>query len=99
MDNLDAELARFELPIDASGFAFFLPNYSPALSIALFPQSGSVALIYEPGSPAPSNVYIAHQGGPQTSVPPGESNYAVNAGDYLIIVGQAASCKIQWSYQ
>lgn len=82
---------------DASGLTFFSPNYAPGISFAYFPQSGNVTLVYEAGSPGPTSVYIAHQG-QQIPVQLGQGQYSVSAGDYLWIMGQGASCKIQWYY-
>ncbi len=82
----------------ATGLTFFSPNYSPGLSFGYFPQTGSVTLSYGPGSPPPSSVYIFHQGGQKTPVSVGQGVYTVSQGDYLMIEGNGASCKIQWFY-
>jgi hypothetical protein len=80
-----------------SGVTSFSPNYAPGVSYFGFPQSGTISLYYDPGSPAPTAVYIA-QGGTGTPVIPGQRQYAVLAGAYLQIQGNAASCKIQFYY-
>jgi hypothetical protein len=98
-DSTEKTLPKPEgAPVDASTLTFFCPNYSPDLSFAMFPLSGQVTITYGPGSPSPTNVFISHQGGGSTPVAPGQQTYAVNAGDYLLIEGQGASCKIQWFY-
>lgn len=80
-----------------SGVTLFSPNYAPGISFFMFPQAGTVSLYYGPGSPAPTSVYIA-QGGGQTPVNPGQGQYTVQSGAYLEILGNAASCKIQFYY-
>lgn len=81
-----------------NGFTFFSTNYQPGQSFGYFPTTGTVSLIFGAGSPAPSSVYIFHQGGQTTPVTPGQGQYSVNAGDYLMIEGIGASCKIQFYY-
>jgi|SRR5579872_2648264 len=93
------DLPRPDAPATAATtLTFFSPNYTPDQSFAYFSQTGTVTLTYVPGAPTPISVFILHQGGPQTPVSPGTSQYPVNAGDYLMIVGRAASCKIQFTY-
>ena len=89
---------EFGLPVDATGYTFFCPNYMPGESFAYFPSTGTVQLNCSYGQPQPTNVYIFHQGGSTTQVTQGVAQYSVNAGDYLIIQGPAASCKIAWFY-
>ncbi len=100
MSQTADKLPRMELnaPANASGLTFFSPNYAPGESFAYFPTTGNIMLYFGPGSPAPTQVYIFHQGGSTTPVSVGQAQYSVNSGDYLFIIGQAASCKIQWYY-
>jgi hypothetical protein len=81
-----------------SGITLFSPNYSPQVSYFSFPQSGTISLYYAPGTPAPTAVNILSASG-STPVNPGPGQYTVQAGDYVQIVGPAASCKIQFYYQ
>lgn len=81
-----------------SGVTLVSPNYSPGFSFIKFPQNGTVSLYYGAGSPAPTSVYIFHQGGAQTPVSQGQGQYTVEDDAYLEILGNAASCKIQYYY-
>lgn len=81
-----------------SGVTLFSPNYAPGISFIKFPQDGTVDLYYGPGSPAPTEVYIFHQGGDRTPVAQGRGRYKVESDASVEIRGDAASCKIQYFY-
>jgi len=91
-------LQELGIDVSVSGLTLFSPNYAPGISLFTFPQSGTVQLTYGVGNPAPTSVYIQHQGGGSTPVNPGTQNYTVNAYDVLYIIGAAASAKVQYNY-
>ena len=88
---------EFERAI-STGTTLFAPNYYPDQSFLKFPSSGNVYLTYRAGSPSPKEVYIFHQGGATTRVTPGWNTYSVSNTDHLIVIGDGASCKIEYFY-
>lgn len=83
---------------DTTDTFLFSPNYSEGISYLMLGIGGTVNLTYAAGSPAPSSAYIFSQGGPRQTLQPGTNQYNVNDGDYIVITGNGASCKVQFSY-
>lgn len=84
---------------DTTDTFLFAPNYVNDVSYLMLGISGTVNLTYEPGTPAPSTAYILSRGGDKQTLQPNTTNdYNVNDGDYIVIVGPCASCKVQFNY-
>jgi hypothetical protein len=63
------------------------------------PESGNLWVAFEIGTGS-ATVFIWHQGGPTTPVPPGFNTYPVNATDALVyqLGSPTDSIKLGWAY-
>ncbi|HEX3465640.1 MAG TPA: hypothetical protein VHS78_16440 [Candidatus Elarobacter sp.] len=74
----------------------FAPNLNNQ-SYLMLGIAGTLNLTYQPGSPSPVSAYIYSPGGTQFLVV-GTNQYTVNDGDYIVIDGIGASCKVEFNY-
>jgi hypothetical protein len=76
-----------------------ITNDNPGQTMISLPQSGNLWVAYE-FQLNPAQVFIWHQGGGSTTVPPGFNTFPVSAGDALTyaLANPSDSIKLGWAY-